>query len=168
LFETMHELHFLPDLVTGCDFVLAVVEYVVPCAAVMVHVFDIDARQFVTVRASGRGADKLVLYRTPNTDPLLAAVMRQGSACRIDQAQADARFTGGRWALLGVAPEAALAVPVAQAGRYLGALELVNPDGGGVFHQNEAHGLEYIAEQFAEFLATRPIVLDPDLVRPRA
>jgi GAF domain-containing protein len=164
----MHELHFLPELVSGCDFVLAVVEHMVPCAAVMVHVFDIDARQFVTVRASGPGADKLILCRTPDTDPLLGPAMRRGSARRIDQAQGDTRFTGGRWALLGVAPEAALWVPVVRAGRYLGAIELVNPDGGGGFHQNEAHGLEYIAEQFAEFLATRPIVLDPDLVRPRA
>jgi hypothetical protein len=168
LFETMHELHFLPELVTGCDFVLAVVQHMVPCAAVMVHVFDIDARQFVTVRASGPGADKLVLCRTPNTDPLLGPVMRQGSARRIDQAQGDARFAGGRWALLGVVPEAVLSVPVVQAGRHLGAIELVNPDGGGGFHQNEAHGLEYIAEQFAEFLAKRPIVLDPDSVRAQS
>ena len=165
LFETMHELHFLPELVSGCDFVLAVVEFMVPCAAIMVHVFDIDAREFVIVRASGRGADKLSLCRTPHTDPLLAPLMRQGGARRID-ARGDTRFTGRRWPLMGVTPEAALLAPVVQAGRHLGALELVNPDGGGGFHQNEAHGLEYIAEQFAEFLAKRPIVLDADALRP--
>jgi GAF domain-containing protein len=162
----MHDLHFLADVVTGCDFVLAVVEYVVPCAGAMVHVFDMGARQFVTVRASGPGKDGLILCRTPSTDPLLAALMHQGSARRIDQARGDSRFASGRWALLGVVPEAVLGVPVLQGGRHLGAIELVNPDGGGGFHQNEAHGLEYVAEQFAEFLAKRPIVLDPDLVRP--
>jgi GAF domain-containing protein len=167
LFETMHELHFLPELVSGCDFVLAVVEFMVPCAAIMVHVFDLDAREFVIVRASGPGADKLLLCRTPHTDPLLGPLMRQAGARRID-ARGDARFTGARWPLVGVTPEAALAVPVVQAGRHLGAVELLNPDGGGGFHQNEAHGLEYIAEQFAEFLAKRPIVLDADVLRPQS
>ncbi len=166
LFETMHELHFLPELVSGCEFVLAVVQFTVPSAAVMLHVFDLDARQFVIVRASGPGAGQLLLHRTPSTDALLSAVMRQGSARRIDDTRGDARYTGGRWSLLGILPEAVLCVPVLKAGRHLGAVELVNPEGGGGFHQNEAHGLDYIAEQFAEFLVTRPIVLDPDLVLP--
>ena len=167
LFETMHELHFLPELVNGCDFVLAVGEFMVPCAAIMVHVFDLGAREFVIVRASGPGAGKLLLCRTPHTDPLLAPLMRHTAARRID-ARGDTRFTGARWPLLGVTPEAALLVPVVQAGRHLGAIELVNPDGGGGFHQNEAHGLEYVAEQFAEFLAKRPIVLEADALRPQS
>ena len=32
---------FLPELANGCDFVLAVVEFMVPCAAIMVDAFDL-------------------------------------------------------------------------------------------------------------------------------
>lgn len=49
-------------------------------------------------------------------------------------------------------------------GRYLGAVELLNPPGGEPFTENEANALDYICEQLAEFLASRPIVLDRDVV----
>ena len=60
--------------------------------------------------------------------------------------------------------KAVLSGPVSQGGRYLGMLELANPEGGDPWHVNEANALDYICEQFAEFLAGRPIVVDADVV----
>lgn len=168
LFEAMHELRFASDFVSGAEFVLSVITYTIPCAAAMVHVFDINRRQFVVVRASGPQAQELILYSTPGADALLDSVMRHRCARRVEAGPSDPRFLQGRWSLLGVTPESLLCAPVAQGGRYLGAFELVNPEGGGGFYDNEAHALDYIAEQFGEFLAARAIVLEPDVVLPAA
>ncbi|MEO7034662.1 MAG: hypothetical protein ABI548_12205 [Polyangiaceae bacterium] len=57
----------------------------------------------------------------------------------------------------------ALCGPVKQGGRYLGLTELVNPVGDTPFHQSELNALDYICEQFAEFLSNKPIVLSADV-----
>lgn len=55
LFETMHDLHFMQGVADGAEFILAAVESIVPCDGVLIHVFDINTRQFVVVRAKGPG-----------------------------------------------------------------------------------------------------------------
>jgi hypothetical protein len=164
LFESMHELHFMRDIVSGAEFVLGVLNDTLPCELTLIHVFDINTGQFVLVRANGPGSDKLVLFRTPDQDPLFAQAMRRLHAIRVDDAGSDERFTGGRWGVIGLKPRHALCGGVKQGGRYLGAIELVNPGGDETFYESEANALDYICEQFAEFLANRPIVLDAEVV----
>ena len=65
---------------------------------------------------------------------------------------------------LGLAPRAVLAGAARLGGRYLGLIELVNPAGGTPFHDGEANALDYVCEQFAEFVASRPIIFDADVV----
>ena len=43
-----------------------------------------------------------------------------------------------------------------------------NPAGGEAFHDGEVNAVDYICEQFADFVASRPIVIDDDAVIPRA
>lgn len=164
LFETMHEMHFLPDMVTGVEFVLSVVENMLPSEGAIVHVFDINTRQFVIVRAYGKGAESLLLHRTPDVDPFFNSAMRRTRA--VSASGEDEKFFGERWTKLGVAPHDALFGSVQIGGRYLGAIEIANPHGGGKYSESEANALEYICAQFAEFLAARPIVLDADVVLP--
>jgi len=164
LFETMHELHFMPDLVAGSEFVLGVVEKTLPCEAILVHVFDINAQHYVVVRASAPGAAKVIMHCVPDGDALFEPVMRRMRSLRIDAAASDARLQAERWKLAGVEVNSALCGPVQLAGRYLGMLELVNPQGGGAFYESEANALDYICEQFADFLAAHPIVLDAELI----
>ena len=73
-----------------------------------------------------------------------------------------------RWPALGVAPRAALCGAVQQAGRYLGLIELVNPLDDTPFHASELNALDYICQQFAEFLSKKPIVLTADVVLSRS
>ncbi len=168
LFESMHDLHFIPDMVGGVEFVLGIVRSTLPSEAALVHVFDINARNFIVVRAEGGQVDKVLLHRTPDTHPLFAVSMRRTRATRIDDAEDDPRFTDGRWAALGVKPKVALFGSVQLGGRYLGAIELANPEGGTPYSEHEAHALDYICEQLAEFLVNRPIILDPDVVLPKS
>jgi hypothetical protein len=164
LFETMHHLRFLPDLISGADFVLKVLADAVPCELAIVHIFDINTRQFVVVRAIGPDSEKLLLHRTPDQDVLLDSALRRRRALRVDDAATDPNYGSGRFHVTSVRAESALCGGVQQHGRYLGAIELINPPGGGPFYETELNALDYICEQFAEFVASRPIVIDADVV----
>jgi hypothetical protein len=164
LFEKMHELHFSPDMVTGVEFVLGVLNATLPSEGIVVHVYDINTRQFVIVRALGPSPQSVILHRTPDSEALFKKGMRSPRCLRTPNAKSETAYEDGRFSLLGVAPTSALFGPVSLGGRYLGALELLNPPGNEPFTENEANALDYICEQFAEFLASRPIILDPDVV----
>ncbi|HYJ11054.1 MAG TPA: GAF domain-containing protein, partial [Polyangiaceae bacterium] len=167
LFETMHDLSFMHGVADGAEFVLAAVESIVPCEGVLIHVFDINARQFVVVRAKGPGTMQAVLHRTPDSDEFFANIMRRPGSVAIHDTAKDARVLGPRWEALGVKPLRALCGPVRQGGRYLGIIELANPLGDAPFHQTEQNAIDYVCEQFAQFLLNRPIVLDADVVLRR-
>jgi hypothetical protein len=167
LFELMHELHFMRDVAAGAEFVLSVLDEVLPCEGVLIHVFDINTNHFVVVRAKGPNAKTALLQRMPDQDPLALSVMRSPQAVSINDAASDPRFGGPRWATVGVAPKMALCGPVRQGGRYLGLIELVNPAGGAPFHSSELNALDYVCEQFAEFLSKKPIILAADVILAR-
>jgi hypothetical protein len=167
LFETMHDLHFMRGVADGAEFMMAAVESIVPCDGVLIHVFDINTRQFVVVRAKGPGTMQVLLHRTPDAEPFFNAVMRRSGSVAIPDVASDPRVLGPRWDALGIQPQRALCGPVRQGGRYLGLLELVNPLGDAPFHQTEQNAIDYVCEQFAEFLVNRPIVLDPDVILRR-
>ncbi|MCC6215441.1 MAG: GAF domain-containing protein [Polyangiaceae bacterium] len=164
LFETMHELHFVPDVVSGAEFVLRILESTLPSEVAIVHVFDINAREFVVVRASGAVRHSVLLVRTRDDVAPLRQAMRRQHALAVEPSAADERFSGGRWSHVTARPQHLLYGPVNQGGRYLGLIELANPEGGGPYHQNELNALDYICEQFAELLAARPIVIDAEVV----
>ena len=163
----MHDLHFMQGVADGAEFVIAVIDSIVPCDGVLVHVFDINTRHFVVVRAKGPGSMQVLLHRTPDSDPFFRGVMRRPGSIAIHDVRKDPRVLGPRWDALGVAPQRALCGPVRQGGRYLGMLELVNPMGEAPFHQTEQNAIDYVCEQFAEFLANRPIVLEADVILRR-
>jgi hypothetical protein len=163
LFESIHELAFMVDLVSGADFVVHALYDVIPCEAIVVHAFDLGRREFVVVRARGPDARNALLHRTPDADPVVREVMRRRSL--ISNGASPART--GAFEKLGTAPQLLLSAGVRQGGRYLGLIELANPVGGTPFHEGEASALEYVCEQFAEFVASRPVVLDEDVILGR-
>ena len=55
-----------------------------------------------------------------------------------------------------------------QAGRALGALEIINPLDGMPFTEDEGNAMTYIAEQYAEYLGSRGIVIDPKRIQNAA
>jgi len=167
LFETMHDLNFMRGIDDGAEFVLAAVESVVPCDGVLIQVFDINKREFVVVRAKGPGAMPALLHRTPDSDPFIQGVMRRAGSVAITDVGRESRLLGARWTALGVEPRRALCGPVRLGGRYLGLVELANPLGDAPFHQTEQNAIDYVCEQFAQFLANRPIVLDADVILRR-
>jgi hypothetical protein len=160
LFESIHDLSFMVDLVSGADFVISVLGDVIPCEAIVVHAFDLGRREFVVVRARGPNPRGALMHRTPDADPNVREVMRRRSLT----SNGASPTRSGALEKLGTEPRLVLSAAVRQGGRYLGLIELANPAGGTPFHEGEASALEYVCEQFAEFVASRPIVLDEDVV----
>jgi signal transduction protein with GAF and PtsI domain len=165
LFEAMHDLHFVRDALEGGEFCLALAMEKLPCQAGIVHLYDIDRREFLVASTRGSGTSKLLLKRYPETDALLLGAMRKRRAVVVADAQSDAEGID-RYAALGGA-RSLLIAPVASHGRLLGAIELVNPLDGQPFNESEGNALTYIAEQFAEFISSHGIVTDAEKISQR-
>lgn len=163
LFERLHELVFASGVVAGAGYVLDVLMELIPSELALVQVFDLNARKFVVVQARGPGLEKALLEATPDTDELIAEVMHRPRALTFEAA-GDARFQRGRWRAAASPLQHVLCGAVQQGGRYLGMIELANPVGGKPYGKNEINALDYACEQFAEYVATHPVVIDRDVV----
>ena len=166
LFESMHDLHFSRDAVEGGDFCLQLAMAKLPSLAGIVQLYDINHREFLVTNTRGEGTDKLLLRRFPETDSLLAAAMRKRRAVVIGNAVDSEAATNERYVAIGGARSLIIA-PVMQAGRFLGAIELVNPADGEPFSESDGNAVSYIAEQLAEFVAARGVVTDPERISLR-
>jgi len=165
LFERMHELMYLPDIAAGADYLITILEEHIPCDGVLIHVFDIAASEFVLVRALGPNEAEVALIRSSGTDSHLAEAARRGTTIALSAAEA--MSSPVLWEALGLDVTSALCSPAHQNQRYLGAIELGREAASGPFSEAEMHALEYVCEQFADFVANRPLELDAESLRPR-
>jgi hypothetical protein len=164
LFEAFGDLHFLRDSLEGADFVLALTLEQLPSEVGMVSLFDLGKREFVVVRQSG-GPRSALCARQPEKASLATAAMRKRHAIVVsDQAEA-ARAADDRWGTIGVELRSLICAPVELGGRYLGLIELANPLDGGAFNEGDGNALTYIGQQFAEFVAARGVIVDPEHIR---
>ena len=166
LFEACGDLQFLRDSLEGADFVLSLALEKLPSELGLVSLFDINRREFVVVRQAG-GPRSIVLARLPERSGLAQAAMRKTSAIVVPDASKEPRVLDDRIRALGIQLTSVMVAPVEVSGRYLGLIELVNPADGRAFTEGDGHALTYIGEQYAEFVAERGVVLDPESVIER-
>jgi hypothetical protein len=150
LFERMNELSYLPDLPAGAAYVLETLEEFIPCSGIGIHVLDAAACEFVLLVALGPHAADQLGVRQPDTDSALGQAVLEQRAVRVDPA------LNGMWGALGLEIAHALCAPVQQRGHVFGALEIGRSASLGEFSDNQLKALEFIGEQFAEFLSERP------------
>jgi hypothetical protein len=170
LFEALHELHFLDDAYDGAEFVLKVVAETTHASAALVHLYDINNREFVVVSAIGTRAEALVEWVTPEDDPLVAEVMSGEEATVVLEPDLDPRLRRGRWVLL-EPRRSVLCAPAAIDGRYLGLLEVADPTDGSEFTEDDRNALTYVATRLARFLADRGVIFSeppPDFPAERS
>lgn len=166
LFERMHELLYAPSITAGADFVLSVLAETMPCAGAIVHVFDRNDRTFLVVRAQGPNSERIVLSRTPENDARLGEVLRRARSTPSipppDPAatRRDAVPTASLWQHLGIDAQHTLAGPALHERSVVGLIELANPEHGGSFSDSESVALDYVLEQFADFVVKRAAELD--------
>ena len=167
LFEQMHDLHFSANALDAAEFVLTLALDNLPSRVGVVHFYDIDTREFVVVRAKGRGADNLLLCRSSERDGPLSEAMHRRRAVLVQEASDGEWLRTGRYAKLGYPCHSVLCAPVELAGRFLGAIEVANPRDGGAYSEGDGHALTYMGEQLAEYLAQRGVILDPERIKTR-
>jgi putative methionine-R-sulfoxide reductase with GAF domain len=166
LFEAMHDLHFVRDAIEGGEFCLALAMEKLPSRAGIVHLYDIDKREFLVTSTRGPGTGKILLKRHAENDAILQAAMNRRRAIVIADTTHSTAVQVERYEAVG-GVRSLIVAPVMQHGRFLGALELWNPIDGQPFTDAEGNALNYIAEQFAEFLASHGIVTDPERISAR-
>jgi hypothetical protein len=164
LFESMHDLHFLRDALDGGQFCLALATEVLPARAAIIHFYDIEKREWVVACTRGKDTSRLLTLRTPEGDELLRDAARKRRAIVTPNASA---ATAQRYQTLGGSRSMIIA-PIMQAGRALGAIEIINPLDGMPFTEDEGNAMTYIAEQYAEYLGSRGIVLDRERIQSAA
>jgi GAF domain-containing protein len=167
LFESMHDLHFLRDAVEGGNFCLSLAMEKIPSQSGIVHLYDIDRREFLVTSTQGVAANALLLLRHAEGDLMLSAAMGNRRAIVVADASQSEAASLERYVALGGARSLVIA-PVMQAGRFLGAIELLNPLDGQPYTEADGNALTYIAEQFAEFVESRGVVTDPERISSRA
>jgi hypothetical protein len=166
LFEAMHDLHFLKDALEGGEFCLALAMEKLPSQVGIVHLYDINHREFLITSTRGTGTGVLLLRRFPESDPILLSAMNKRKPLVFSDAMQTEAATVERYAAVGGA-RSVIVAPVEQAGRFLGALEILNPLDGQPFTESEGNAIMYIAEQLAEFLSQRGVVTDPEKIAGR-
>jgi hypothetical protein len=164
LFESMHDLHFLRDALDGGQFCLALATEVLPSRAAIIHFFDIEKREWVVACTRGKEMGRLLTMRAPESDEILRDCARKRRALVVPDA---GQVTSERYRQLSGA-RSLIAAPIMQAGRALGALEIINPLDGMPFTEDEGNAMTYIAEQYAEYLGSRGIVLDRERIHSAA
>ena len=154
LFESMHDLNFLRDSIEGGDFCLQLALEKLPSRFALVYLYDIDRREFVVVSAQGAAPDGVVGRRVSENEGTVAAAMRKRRALLLspEEIAEHASAIGGATHML--------VAPVMQAGRFLGVLEIADPIDGAAFSELDANAITYMAEQYAEFVAARGVLLD--------
>jgi len=118
-----------------------------------------DCAQETRVVASPKAKRATVVTRKKATKPASAIV--------VPDASKEPRVLDDRIRALGIQLTSVMVAPVEVSGRYLGLIELVNPADGRAFTEGDGHALTYIGEQYAEFVAERGVVLDPESVIER-
>jgi hypothetical protein len=163
LFDAMHDLHFVNDSVDAGFFCLTLAHEKLPSRIGVVHLYDIDRREFIVTSVRGAGAQVLLARRHPESDALLYAAMRNRLAMVYSDATASEAPGLERFRALG-GVKSLIVAPVMQAGRFLGAIELLDPLDGQPFADDEGPAVQYIAEQLAEFVASRGVITDPERI----
>jgi GAF domain-containing protein len=162
----MHDLHFVHDALEGGEFCLTLAMEKLPSQAGLVHLYDINTREFLIASTRGAGTSKLLLKRHPENDAILHAALRKKRALVVGDADQSPAAGIDRYLKLGGA-RSLLVAPIILHGRLLGAIELLNPLDGQPFTEPEGNALTYIAEQFAEFISSHGIVTDPERISQR-
>jgi putative methionine-R-sulfoxide reductase with GAF domain len=166
LFEAMHDLHFLRDALEGGEFCLTLAMEKLPSQAGIVHLYDINHREFLVTSTRGVGTGVLLTRRVAEGDTILSSAMRKRKPLVFADAAQTEAATVERYIAIGGA-RSVIVAPVEQGGRFLGAIEILNPLDGQPFTEAEGNAIMYIAEQLAEFVSQRGVVTDPERIAAR-
>jgi GAF domain-containing protein len=151
-------------VIEGGDYVLSLALEMIPSKVGLLHLYDIDRREYVVACVSGPGAEALLNRRFAESEHLFAAAMRKRRALVFADARSEeSTASAERFVILGGALSVIVS-PILKGGRFIGVIEVMNPIDGIPFTEEEGNAIDYLSEQFGEFVAARGTQLDPDRI----
>ncbi len=158
LFDAMEDLFSVETSIEAGAICLASLIRAIPCRGGIVHLYDAESREFVAVFALGPRAEHLVLTRADESDELISASFRKHHPIVVDYRAPNGAHIVDRHVMLD-ASQNAIVCPIADGARFLGAIELVDAKSANGFDTSAEHGISYVAERYAGFLAEHGVVL---------
>ncbi|MCZ7680433.1 MAG: GAF domain-containing protein [Sandaracinaceae bacterium] len=152
-FEALQDLFFLSTPLEGLDFVLRLLEDLVPSEAASACLYDINTDELRFVALAGPGAEERQGDAIPRVAGLCGAAARTlGEAVLVEDVASDSRYDPGIDGRVGIDPESMMLVGVAGGGRLLGLLQLINRRDQSQFSRADANVMTYVAGKLGEFL----------------
>jgi GAF domain-containing protein len=152
-FEALQDLFFLSTPIEGLEFVMRLLDDLVPSEAASACLYDINTDEFRFVALAGPGAQERQGEAVPRLIGLLgAAAQSPGDTLVVDHVAHDDRFDPGVDGRVGLDPRNMALVAVAFQGRLLGMLQLINRRDQPEYTRADANLLAYVGEKLGEFL----------------
>jgi hypothetical protein len=174
----LQALGLFPDALTAGRLCIEVIEELVPCRAIYLHVFDHRSGDYVLADFTGPEGEAGLLTRSTQDDPLLAVLLpifamtdpganavvcndlyNDLSGAPIEAVERFARMGGARRVLL---------APVRTSGRTYAVIELVDPTSDVPFEAWHERAVTFAAARYAEYLRTHGAVLEMDVIARHA
>ena len=156
LFDAMYDLGLFETAVEGASYCLASLLRALPSRAGMIHLYDTETREFVTVYAQGPSSDELLMNRHSDEDWLISAAICKHKPLVMSYGDEVGGRPLDRHAKFG-AIKSVLVAPVFSWGRCLGVIELVDPTDGSPFDVRSQNAIAYAADRYGEFLGERGV-----------
>jgi hypothetical protein len=155
LFERMHELASVMTVGAGADYVMGTLTEHIRCDGALIHVLDAQSGELVVLRAVGPNSRQVLSQRTRPDGSHLAQSLRNETP--LELGPNDIARSPGVWPALGLSPRYVIASPIHRREQPVGVIELCRSAEKGPFSEGQLTALEYVCEQFAEFVADRPL-----------
>lgn len=151
-FEACQDLLFVATPFEAVEFVIKLLEQLIPAEAATGTLYDIDDDVFRTVVATGVASEGLKGRSHSSTKGLYGAASRLvGAALRIDDVAADGRLDASE-GRSGLDARSALYIPLNHNNRLLGMIQLINRNNRDAFTPSDGDLAVYIGGQLAQFL----------------
>lgn len=152
-FEALQDLFFLHTPVEGLDFVLRLLEDLVPSEGASACLYDINSDELRFVALTGPGSEERKGDGVPRLLGLMGAAARATAhPLLVEEVSKDERFDPGVDGRVGIEPMTMAVAAVTHQGRLLGVLQLINRKDQAQYSRVDANVLSYVAEKLGEFL----------------
>jgi signal transduction protein with GAF and PtsI domain len=155
LFLEVSEVHDKGRLEDALGFLLDLAMRTIGCEAGSVFTTDLGAQDLGFAVVRGPTADKLkqLGLRVPMGVGIVGFCAQENVCLAVSDAQKDPRFYRAVSEAIGYETRSLLCAPISRQGSVLGALEVLNKQGGRPFTQGDLAVLSYLAAQAAEVMA---------------
>ena len=160
-FEALHDLFFLSSPVEGLQFVIDLLQDVVPAEAYSTCLYDIDTNELRFVVLTGPQAEQRKGQAVPLTSGLMGHAARtEEKMLVVSDVASDERYDPAVDGRNGLQARNMLVRSLISEGRLIGVLQLINRVNQTQFSRDDINLVNYVAKQLSYFLHSSRLGLD--------